>query len=87
MKPFEIGSLYFLSGERYDFVIDTNRQGPVRDYWIRFRQLNPCRQKLEGFAILRYYREAQKNIQRVVEFNRRVPPTFEQEYPNGTVCK
>lgn len=87
VKPAVINTLFFMSGERYDFVIDTKNR-PVRDYWIRFRQLNPCYQKLEGFAILRYHRKLNKHADmKTVEFNDRVPPTFEQEYANGTVRK
>lgn len=73
-----------MSGERYDFVIDTNRSA-VKDYWIRFRQLNPCYQKLEGFAILRIHKNSVKGKHETVEFNLRHPPSFENEYPNGTV--
>lgn len=84
VKPVVIDSLFSMSGERYDFVIDT-RNRPVRDYWIRFRQLNPCYQKLEGFAILRYHRDAKHADKSDIEFNVQATPTFEQEYPNGTV--
>lgn len=83
VKPKVIDSLFFLSGERYDFVINTNGHD-VRDYWIRFRQLNPCDQKLEGFAVLRYHRDKFRENDSV-EFSDRMPPSFVQEYPNGTV--
>lgn len=84
VKPQVFDTLFFMSGERYDFVIDTNHK-PVRDYFIRFKQLNPCYQKLEGFAILRYHDKNLKSKKKVsVEFNNRVPPSYEQEYPNGT---
>lgn len=84
VKPQVFNTLFFLSGERYDFVIDTNHR-PVRDYFIRFKQLNPCYQKLEGFAILRYHDRHNPTKKQVsVEFNDRVPPSYEQEYPNGT---
>lgn len=86
VKPVVIDSLFFLSGERYDFVIDTKNR-PIRDYWIRFRQLDPCFQKLEGFAILRYHRDIKRAVKKNIEFNERVPPAFEQEFPNGTVCE
>lgn len=86
VKPVVIDSLFFLSGERYDFVIETKNR-PVRDYWIRFRQLNPCYQKLEGFAILRYHRDIKRAVKKTIEFNDRLPPAFEQEFPNGTVCE
>lgn len=84
VRPQVFHTLNFLSGERYDFVIDTSHL-PARDYWIRFKQLNPCYQKLEGFAILRYHdKEHRTSKKNLIEFNSRVPPSFAQEYPNGT---
>ena len=73
-----------MSGERYDFVVDTNHR-PIKDYWIRFRQLHPCTQKLEGFAILRYHKKIADGKHHNAEFNKRVPPKFNEEYRNGTV--
>ncbi|CRL07208.1 CLUMA_CG020191, isoform A [Clunio marinus] len=88
VKPQVINSLYFMSGERYDFVINTHHR-PLRDYWIRFRQLNPCVQELEGFAILRYHKNNKLldklNKKQSVEFNDRIPPGYNEEYPNGTL--
>lgn len=80
-----VTTLYFMSGERYDFVVNTHHHD-IRDYWIRFRQLRPCTQNLEGFAILRYHKKFFEKIKlETVEFNYRTPPKFEQSYPNGTV--
>lgn len=83
VKPATINTLYFMAGERFDFVIDTKNR-TVRDYWIRFRQLNPCVQKIEGFAILRYHKNEVRG-EKSVEFNDRKPPSYDHEYNNGTV--
>lgn len=83
VKPVTINTLYFMGGERYDFVIDTNHK-QIREYFIRFRQLLPCVQKLEGFAVLRYHQH-ERESRSSVEFNDRVPPVYDTEYPNGTV--
>lgn len=84
VKPLSIGSLYFLSGERYDFLLNTKGH-KTRDYWIRFRQMYPCVNRLEGFAIIRYHKNKINETQSI-EFNDRIPPTFDDEFPNGTVC-
>jgi FtsP/CotA-like multicopper oxidase with cupredoxin domain len=84
VKPATVGTLFFMSGERYDFVIDTNGK-KRRDYFIRFKQLNPCYQKIQGFAILRYHEKGNEGLKYNVEFNDRAVPQFDQEYPNGTV--
>ena len=78
IEPITADTLHFLSGERYDIVIDANR--PSRDYWIRIRELSPCWKNIEGFAILRYINETkQKSIN--VEFNEREVPSFDDEFP------
>lgn len=84
VKPQQINTLYFMAGERYDFVIDTNNM-PVRDYFIRIRQLIPCHQELQGFAVLRYHQKGSSDSRPVLEFNDKPIPTYVQEYPNGTV--
>ena len=86
VHPFLANTLYFMTGERYDFVVDTNHR-PIQDYWIRFRLLDPCPQKLQGFAILRYHKKVVNGVHASVEFDQRVPPLFFIEYPNGTVRK
>lgn len=83
VKPAVVNTLHFMSGERFDFVLDTNNR-ESRDYFIRFKQLNPCYQRLQGFAILRYHKK-NKNLKNTVEFNNRTIPKFEEEYLNGTV--
>jgi FtsP/CotA-like multicopper oxidase with cupredoxin domain len=84
VKPISINTLYFMAGERYDFVIDT-KDHPVQDYWIRFKQCLPCHQQLQGFAVLRYHHKGSDDPRASVEFNNRSQPSFDQEYPNGTV--
>lgn len=84
VKPKKIQTLYFMAGERYDFVIDT-RNKTVRDYFIRIKQMIPCHQELQGFAVLRYHKKNSGDTRPVIEFNDRKLPTFAQEYPNGTV--
>ena len=84
VEPQKIQTLYFMAGERYDFVIDT-RNKTVRDYFIRIKQMIPCHQELQGFAVLRYHEGGKDDPKPVIEFNSRKIPTFMQEYPNGTV--
>lgn len=82
LKPLSADTLHFLSGERYDIVIEANL--PARDYWIRIRELSPCWKNIEGFAILRYHNESvRKGVN--VEFNDREIPYFEDEYPSNKV--
>jgi FtsP/CotA-like multicopper oxidase with cupredoxin domain len=84
VKPEKIQTLYFMAGERYDFVIDT-RNKTVRDYFIRIKQMIPCHQELQGFAVLRYHESGSGDSRPVIEFNERRVPKFIEEYPNGTV--
>lgn len=53
VEPFTIDSLYSSTGERFDFVINTNNT-TGGDYWIRVKTMMPCRTVIEGFAVLRY---------------------------------
>lgn len=82
IEPLNVDTLRFLSGERYDIVIDANRS--LRDYWIRIKELSPCWKKIEGFAILRYYSGSQQNGGSV-EFNDRKIPSFDDVYPTNKV--
>lgn len=84
VKPQKINTLYFMAGERYDFIVDTKNK-TVRDYFIRIRQLIPCHQELQGFAVLRYHQKGSDEPRPVIQFDNRTIPTFAQEYPNGTV--
>lgn len=78
IEPLSVDTLHFLSGERFDIVIDANRR--PGDYWIRVRELMPCWKNIEGFAILRYHNNSSTSEKRV-EFNDRVIPAFSEEYP------
>lgn len=85
VKPFVINTLYFLAGERFDFVLDT-RNKPVRNYWLRFKQLNPCTQDLQGFAMLKYHKGKIKKAKRTsVDFNMVTPPIYEDKYDDSLV--
>lgn len=52
VEPFTIDALFTQTGERFDFVITTNQTSG--DYWVRVQTMAPCRQIVEGFAVLRY---------------------------------
>lgn len=82
IKPITADTLHFLSGERFDIVIDANR--PLGDYWIRVREMSPCWKEIEGFAILRYHNDVILNKTNV-EFNVRPIPLFKDSYPMQSV--
>lgn len=82
IKPISADTLHFLSGERFDIVINANRHSG--DYWIRVRELSPCWKDIEGFAILRYHNDVILNKSRA-EFNNRTIPLFDDTYPMQTV--
>lgn len=75
-------TLYFISGERYDFVVNAN-QNEVRDYWIRIRALPPCTKEIEEFALLRYHDGPVSDDARNFNFNYRKPPGWLQTFPDG----
>lgn len=52
VEPFTIDALFSQTGERFDFVVETNNT--PGDYWVRVKTLMPCRIATEGFAVLRY---------------------------------
>ncbi|KAG5683781.1 hypothetical protein PVAND_013045 [Polypedilum vanderplanki] len=81
IKPIVANTIHYLSGERYDIVIDANQ--PVRDYWIRIRELDPCWKKIEAFAILRYQKSPVKVLQPKIIFNETPIPNWEETYPKG----
>ena len=84
IKPvLDVDTLHFLSGERFDIVINANK--PPGDYWIRTRELAPCWKEIEGFAILRVHRKADKKTKANIEFNDRAIPMFHEEYPTKLV--
>lgn len=82
IEPLSADTLRFLSGERYDIVIDASH--PPKDYWIRIRELSPCYKNIEGFAILRYHNKTIDRGESVV-FNDREIPSFDVEYPTTKV--
>lgn len=87
VKPAVINTLYILAGERFDFVLDTGNK-EVRDYWLRFKQLSPCTQDLQGFAILKYQNgEVKENKRMTIDFNSRTPPTFNDNYDDSLVSQ
>lgn len=82
IKPVVADTLYFISGERYDIVIDAN-QKEVRDYWVRVRALPPCTKEIEEFALLRYHEGAVEPNKRPFNFNDRKPPGWLEMFPDG----
>jgi FtsP/CotA-like multicopper oxidase with cupredoxin domain len=81
VRPTVIDTLYIMSGERFDFVVDT-RHKEVTNYWLRFKQLSPCTQQLQGFAILKYQNgKVHENERSTVDFNYNHPPFFNFNYP------
>lgn len=66
-------------------MLDT-RHKAIRNYWLRFKQLNPCSQDLQGFAIIKYIDGEVKQGERMtVDFNLRVPPKFNENYDETMV--
>jgi L-ascorbate oxidase len=83
VEPFLADTLIYLSGERYDIVVDANE--PVRDYWIRIREIEPCWKKVEAFAILRYQEKEVEQTQPKLEFTKKQVPKWEELYPQEIV--
>lgn len=83
VEPFVANTLTYLSGERYDIVIDAIL--PIKDYWIRIRETDPCWKKIEVFAILRYQKDSVKRYQPSIEFTNQTVPKWEEEYAKGIV--
>jgi Multicopper oxidase len=75
VEPLNIDSLYSVTGERFDFVIDANRD--PGDYWIRIKTLQPCQITVEGFAVLRYGTKSGSGI----EFVKKDPPHYSEDFP------
>jgi len=82
VEPLIADTLQFLSGERFDIVLNANQE--PRDYWIRVREMEPCWKNIEVFAILRYHKGPVRS-QRTSEFTRRTMPTFEEVYETRVV--
>lgn len=83
IQPIVADTLHYLSGERFDIVIEANQ--PAGDYWIRIRETDPCWKNIEAFAILRYQDKMVSASQSKILFTKIDPPTWEQEYPKTTV--
>lgn len=83
IEPITADTLHFLSGERFDIVIDANR--PLGDYWIRVRELSPCWKEIEGFAILRYHNDVILNSTNIEFSDERPIPLFTDAYPMQSV--
>lgn len=75
VEPFTIDSLFSLTGERFDFVINANNT--PGDYWIRVQTMFPCRSIIEGFAILRYGNKSGGEV----AFAENQPPRLALDYP------
>ncbi|KOC68923.1 Laccase-4 [Habropoda laboriosa] len=71
IEPVEAKSLVSYAGERFDFVVETNRN--VDNYWIRFRGLMDCDErftKAYQVAILRYDGALEEDPSGVVTYER-----------------
>ncbi|XP_043252870.1 laccase-1-like [Colletes gigas] len=71
IEPIEAESLVSYAGERFDFVVNTNRS--VGNYWMRFRGLMDCDErftKAYQVAILRYEGAIKENPEGDVTYER-----------------
>ncbi|KAK9310102.1 hypothetical protein QLX08_000400 [Tetragonisca angustula] len=76
IEPTVVNSIVSLAGERYDFIIDTNRVPGA--YWIQLRGLNDCDAKgIQQLAILQYEGAPTKPMTK--------EPTFKNPIPKGVV--
>lgn len=75
VKPYTIDSLYSVTGERFDFVVNAN--AIPGDYWVRVQTLVPCRIASEGFAVLRYGNVSGGDY----GFPDKMPPRLSTEFP------
>lgn len=82
IEPIEVDTLNFLSGERFDIVVNANQ--PQKDYLIRVRQLAPCWKEIEGFAILRYLDDSHRGYSRL-SFDDIATPDYDDEYPKKKI--
>lgn len=74
VEPFEIDALFSQTGERFDFVIETNNE--EGDYWVRVQTQMPCRNVVEGFAVLRYGKKSGGGV----EFHDVDPPRLSDKF-------
>jgi Multicopper oxidase len=83
VRPFTIDSLITINGERFDFVLNADKE--PRDYWIRLKTLAPCRTPLETFAVLRYGKRHVKVTDTKVTFKKELPPRLSTDFPEVNV--
>jgi Multicopper oxidase len=83
VEPLVVDTLHYLSGERYDIMIEANQ--PIGEYWIRIREIEPCWKKIEAFAILKYQKEEVIRKQQKIAFITADPPEFDDVYAEGRV--
>jgi Multicopper oxidase len=83
VHPFVIDSLFTLNGERFDFVVDANKE--PKDYWVRVKTMLPCRTVIEAFAILRYGpdHKIHKSSGTKVVFPSKPPPHASNDFPQN----
>ena len=77
VHPFIIDSLQSLPGERFDFVINADK--PAKDYWVRVKTIDPCREPVEAFAILRYGDEFHLSADTKIAYTRNLPPRVSKD--------
>lgn len=80
-KPVVVDTLFFISGERYDIVVEANKPD-VRDYFVRVRAMPPCTKEIEEFAVLRYHVGPVMDA-KTLDFDSRKPPGWLNVYPDG----
>lgn len=80
-EPVTADTLYFISGERYDFVLNADKN-EVKDYWVRVRALPPCTKEIEEFAIVRYHKGRVPEKALNLNFNDRKPPGWLDRWPD-----
>lgn len=78
VHPMQIDSLFSMDGERFDFVVDANQK--PKDYWIRVKTMNPCRDIVEAFAILRYGEDYDMSADQRVTFTKSLPPVQSNKF-------
>lgn len=80
IEPIIVDTIFITSGERFDFVVNTNGSGS--DYFIRVRALAPCNDTVEGFAVLRYS-NGEESGSKVDFIDRKVPKADEVYKSHG----
>ncbi|EFN74336.1 Laccase-4 [Camponotus floridanus] len=76
VKPIIVNSIISVSGERYDFIINTNNR--IDSYWIQLRAFGECKSRaIQQLAILQYNRAS--------DVPTTSPPTFNAPLPTGII--